>query len=79
VTLGFSVTANPPTSGNVLMVREIRDTFSPTDVRVRQDTAVLVNGIYRSSIFTSGTLSFVREIRFTLDTATCSLFWNINP
>jgi hypothetical protein len=60
------------------MVRETRDTFA-TGVQVRQSNVLLSGGKYEESIFTSGGIAFVREMRFTLDGASCSLFWNINP
>jgi hypothetical protein len=78
VSIDFAVTANPTPAGDTWMMREVIDNFS-TGVQVRQTNVLLIGGAYQGSIFTSGGMSFVREIRFTLDTATCSLFWNINP
>jgi hypothetical protein len=77
-TLEFAVTASPAPAGSLLMLREIRDTSS-TGVVVNQALVPLSDGSYQGSMFTSGGLSFVREMRFTFDTASCSLFWNINP
>ena len=77
-TLEFAVTASPAPAGSLLMLREIRDTSS-TGVVVNQALVPLSDGRYQGSMFTSGGLSFVREMRFTFDTASCSLFWNINP
>ena len=78
VQLEFAVTASPAPAGDVWMVREIRDNLA-TGIQVRQSNVLLSGGSYQGSMFTSGSLSFVREMRFTLDNASCSLFWNINP
>ncbi len=76
-TLDFVVTASPAPAANTWMVRETRDT-RPSGLTVVQSNVLLSNGRYQGSIFTSGLGSFLREIRFTLDGASCSLFWSIN-
>ena len=60
------------------MLREIFEYFA-TGVQVRQSTVVLTDGRYQDWIFTSGSVSRVREMRFTLSKASCSLFRNLNP
>lgn len=76
-TLQFLVTASPAPASDTWMVREIRDT-RPSGLTVVQSNVLLSNGSYQGSIFTSTLGSFLREIRFTLDGASCSLFWSIN-
>jgi len=78
VSLEFAVTLSPAPTGTTWMVREVRDSLA-TGLTVRQSTVALTDGRYQGSIFTSGGLTFVREIRFTVDNLSCSLFWNINP
>ena len=78
VFLGFAVTATPPPPTPTKGVREIFDTDANGTTSTTSDFW-LWNGTYEQGVWTSGAVSFVREIRFTLDDASCSLFWNINP
>ena len=78
VFLGFAVTATPPPPTPTMGVREIFDTDANGTTSWTSEFW-LWNGTYEQRVWTSGAVSFVREIRFTLDAASCSLFWNINP
>jgi len=75
----FAVTATPAPTSPTWIVRQILDTFD-TGVHALESSVLLSSdGTYEGSIYTSGGVSFAREIRFTLDAASCSLFWTINP
>ena len=80
VNLEFAVAANPIPTSSTWIVREVLDEYVTGPVHPPPTSVELKDGTYESFIFTSGSISFVREIRFTLDDAvSCSLFWNINP
>ena len=80
VSFEFAVAANPIPTSSTWIVREVLEEYVTGPVPPTTTSVPLeADGTYEGSIWTSGGLSFVREIRFTLDAASCSLFWNINP
>ena len=81
VDLEFAVSVSPPPSVDTWITKETYDTYA-TGVQSLPPSPFLVpdDGTYEGSVFVSGQQSLVRELRFVLgETATCSLFWNINP
>ena len=80
VNLEFAVTASPAPTSLTWIVQEVLDEYLTGPVPPQTTSVPLkADGTYEGSSWTSGAVSFVREIRFTLDAASCSLFWNINP
>jgi hypothetical protein len=78
VYLDFLVTASPAPASGTSIRREIRDTRSTGETVMTSNHLLSAAGSYQGFIFLSGEGSFLREIRFTLDGTSCSLFWSIN-
>ena len=78
VYLDFLVTASPAPASGTNILREIRDTRSTGETVMTSNHLLSAAGSYQGFIFLSGEGSFLREIRFTLDGTSCSLFWSIN-
>ena len=81
VSLEFAVAANPIPTSSTWIDREVLDEYVTGPVPPTTTPILLkADGTYDGSSWTSGSISFVRQIRFILDdAASCSLFWNINP